>query len=290
MRALVEYLQSLEQINIMLTWPEDQPIFRESHVRHTSFVCDRIDDNLFLLCVDANGCNCASPLFLCPLKTFTSTTPSKAKIEFYKDQCRIDIRVPASMNLDVLGNSPDEEMDLNSCIEKLVFQCRQCESHLAPNPKAEFKRVAALPTPYWQEFLECWICHPADEHLEKYASRPSTFLARPGVVLSGSECITLAESDCRRGQMISEEGKEGKGGKEILLCRGCQSELGMKDSEMISLWKYRISYFVEGQEFKWDYSRILWTVLHQTHAAHAHSRFILVNQRNPTEAIALVRF
>jgi len=99
-----------------------------------------------------------------------------------------------------------------------AIRCRFCGASLTSPDSID--RVVLLPSPYWIELSDYWVCHPDETHV---VALEEDIKATASVVLVGEESILLHNSDLVEGRVVD----SGLGGNRVD-CARCLYPLGYR--------------------------------------------------------------
>lgn len=203
------------------------------------------------------------------------------------------------LNAQTLSNVSD--IKCHSCstsiLSKVIAENNK-EYRINKNGTGFFARVLEMPSDYWFEFVDCWVCHPDEQHVP--AANASRLSCKPRVLMTGASNIKLHEIDLDfesglsldyGSQLLSLHcGKEPLAG---VVCRNCGSQLGVQltDTEF-QLRKHLLDFHfgplkVKNEENKVRNCSVLECILYElfeNSRANANYKFILESTTAITES------
>ena len=217
-----------------------------------------------------------------------SVITSKSTIKYQKDTGSLTIRLQLA-DFDVLPQENDASLrpitrDLLRNLSHL--ECGQCFSDISVRGR-EFN-IQDMPSDYWHELLECWVCHP-NEDLKRVSNLDLS--SQPGRLLLGSSLLLLDEQDLEVGAFRKTEPTRSEWNNE-LLCVKCGHMLGVSKENAprrpngetrtaYQLFKSSLVFKIsDGSSKTTTLMRCFMFDVHENHRAHGFTRFIVPSGRN----------
>jgi hypothetical protein len=123
------------------------------------------------------------------------------------------------------GTSPAQEPATANMEALSALHCRTCGTKLTK--EACFSRVLALPSPFWHEMADMWICHDDFRCLSPISKLGASDLrARPGSCLYGDHELLIHAEDFTCGS-IEWDGARSDSLWGMIRCSRCQGPLGV---------------------------------------------------------------
>ena len=99
-------------------------------------------------------------------------------------------------HVSLINQAPTDDININQIGDETC-------SNVNNNAK-RWKRIVDLPSTYWFELVECWVCHPDDtkqpqhqQHIPDAMNNGKNMIAAEGVLVSANDCVYLHPSDIR---------------------------------------------------------------------------------------------
>lgn len=105
------------------------------------------------------------------------------------------------------------------------IECAECSQLLLLATKDNVKRCVDLPSENWEEFFDCWMCHPDEEQHDRMYNVDLS--GRRGLVMSGSTYLLLHNSQMMPGSYkLGLNDCVSSSSWSPLECSKCQSRIG----------------------------------------------------------------
>ena len=121
--------------------------------------------------------------------------------------------------------------------------CRHCDSALILMDIEQFS-CYSLPSEYWQELVDCWVCH--EDQLTQFGRKldPNIMIAKQGTIFVGLDCLLLDAHDVMLDRL---EFKRNPNGQNDVFCRQDGTWLGQVfynnasgQLESLKFYKYQL--------------------------------------------------
>ncbi|KNC51227.1 uncharacterized protein AMSG_06586 [Thecamonas trahens ATCC 50062] len=182
-------------------------------------------------------------------------SPHLASAKLNEDEDTVVIRVPLddpappTRTAEDAANGVETEMMLLTAAPRVeeagILACRACGAELTPElPDGEqlFHKVAPLPSQFWHEMIDYWICHDDDglafPHLPK-----GELAGEAGLLLDAPHYVVVHASTLMPGVVTQVAANRG-GAPLGVMCTACGGQLGTQSSDgSYSLRKHAICLF-----------------------------------------------
>eukprot|EP00158_Paraphelidium_tribonemae_P002907 Partr_v1_DN25774_c1_g1_i2_m74670 putative ubiquitin protein ligase E3D len=213
-----------------------------------------------------------------PIKISSSASSSSCSVI----ECRIPVRSRAlSSPSKSINDTMEKPLPARVLSNLVAIKCIDCNSPLV---SCQFTRVVDMPSEYWHEFVDCWVCHPGDE---QYIDMTRNALSSPRIsqLMCGNSSVWM-HLDCLDAENVDIL-------HEVVYCRSCRTRVGSvsdkKDRQLgvsAVLQKHKLTFQTEaGLSLQCSFSDCFIFELYDNSRAHANFQFILADGNGVPQAL-----